>query len=131
MGFTLLNNFTLLDAANLQGRRKTFTSNPDSVFDNDGTYSYTTFDVENSSVQPLSDRNQLLLEEGIREYEAYTVYTTTPLKTVQEATQELADQIYIDGLAGYNWYTVLKARKYSITSGGSQFEATVIKYPNT
>lgn len=131
MGFTLLNDFTLLDAASLQGRRKTFTSDPSSVFDNDGTYSYTTFDVENSSVQPLSDRNQLLLEEGIREYEAYTVYTTTPLKTVQEATQELADQIYIDGLAGYNWYTVLKARKYSITSGGSQFEATVIKYPNT
>ena len=130
MAFTLLNNFTLLDAENLQGRRKTFVKNPSSVFDNDGDYVYAPFTVENSSVQALSDKNQLLLEEGIREYEAYTVYTTTALKSAQEATTELADQIYINGLTGYNWYTVLKAKKHSITSGGSQYEATVIKYPN-
>ena len=80
MAFTLLNSFTLLDSMTLQGRRKTFVQDPNSTFKNKGTYQYTTFNIENASVQPLTDKNQLLLAEGIREYEAYTVFTSTLLK---------------------------------------------------
>ena len=130
MAFTLLNSFALLDSMVLQGQRKTFVQDPNSTFKNKGTYQYTPFSVENASVQPLTDKNQLLLAEGIREYEAYTIFTSTLLKSAEETTVELADQVLINGLFGESWFTVLRSKKYSITSNGSQFEVTVVKYPN-
>lgn len=129
MGFTLLNSFTLLDSMTLSCRRKVFVKDTNSVFDNVGTYSYQTFNAENCSVQPITERSQLLLEEGLREYESYTVYTTTPLTSVKEASEDLADQIYLDGQLGQSWFTVLKVKKHSVTSSGSQFEVVVVKYP--
>ena len=131
MGFTLLNNFTLLDSMSLSCRRKVFVKDTTSVFDNDGTYQYQPFNAENCSVQPLTERSQLLLDEGLREYESYTVYTTTALKSVKEASEDLADQVYINGQHGYSWFTVLKVKKHSVTSNGNQYEVVVVKYPNT
>ena len=63
------------------------------------------------------------------EHEAYFVYTSTPLKSSEEATLELADQIQIDGVYGLDWFTVVRVKKHSITSNGSQYEAIVIKNP--
>ena len=132
MPFTLLNSFTLLDSQVLSGRRKVFvkdtsTTNP---FENKGSYSYQTFTIENCSVQPLTDKNQMLLTEGIREYEAYTIFTTTALRSAQEKSNDLADQVELDGLFGLSWFTVLRSKKYGMTSSGPQYEVTVVKYPN-
>ena len=97
MAFELLNTFKFLDPVILTGRRKVFTASGTSVFSNSGSFSYETFNVENASVQPVAKDTQILQADGIREYEAYFVYTSTPLKSSEEATLELADQIQIDG----------------------------------
>ncbi len=130
MAFTLLNNFQLLDTVVLTGRRKVFVKDVNSPFSNAGVYSYVSFNIENTSVQPISNNNQLLLADGIREYEAYTIYTSTLMKSSEETTTELADQVQLDGIYGLNWFTVVKSKKHSMTSNGSQYEVTVVKYPN-
>ena len=130
MAFTLLNTFTLLESASLTGRRKVFVKDVNSPFENSGTYQYTSFTITNSSVQPLSNNTQQLLPEGIREYEAYTIYTATPMKSSEEATTELADQVQLNGLQGLDWFTVIKSRKHSMTSSGNQYEVIVVRYPN-
>ena len=129
MTFELLNTFKFLDPVILTGRRKVFTASGTSVFSNSGSFSYETFNVENVSVQPVAKDTQILQADGIREYEAYFVYTSTPLKSSEEATLELADQIQIDGVYGLDWFTVVRVKKHSITSNGSQYEAIVIKNP--
>ena len=130
MAFTLLNNFQLLDTAVLTGRRKVFVKDVNSPFSNSGVYNYVSFNIENASAQPISNNNQLLLADGIREYEAYTIYTSTLMKSSEETTTELADQVQLDGIYGLNWFTVVKSKKHSMTSNGSQYEVTVVKYPN-
>lgn len=130
MAFTLLNNFQLLESGVLTGRRKVFVKDVSSPFSNAGSFSYQTFSIENASVQPISNNNQLLLADGIREYEAYTIYTSTLMKSSEETTTELADQVQLDGVYGLNWFTVVKSKKHSMTSSGSQYEITVVKYPN-
>ena len=131
MAFTLLNNFQLLESQTLTGQRKVFVAGTTSVFSNSGSYEYESFDVENASIQPVSKDSQILQTDGFREYEAYTVYTSTPLKSSEEQTTDLADQIQIDGVYGLEWFTVIRVKKHSITSSGSQYEALVIKYPKT
>ena len=130
MAFTLLNNFQLLDTVVLTGRRKVFVKDVNSPFSNAGVYSYVSFNIENASAQPISTNNQLLLADGIREYEAYTIYTSTLMKSSEETTTELADQVQLNGIYGLNWFTVVKSKKHSMTSNGSQYEVTVVKYPN-
>ena len=134
MAFTLLNNFQLLDTVVLTGRRKVFVKDVNSPFSNAGVYSYVSFNIENASAQPISNNNnnsnQLLLADGIREYEAYTIYTSTLMKSSEETTTELADQVQLNGIYGLNWFTVVKSKKHSMTSNGSQYEVTVVKYPN-
>ena len=129
MAFELLNTFKFLDPVILTGRRKVFTASGTSVFSNSGSFSYEIFNVENASVQPVAKDTQILQADGIREYEEYFVYTSTPLKSSEEATLELADQIQIDGVYGLGWFTVVRVKKHSITSNGSQYEAIVIKNP--
>ena len=90
MAFELLNTFKFLDPVILTGRRKVFTASGTSVFSNSGSFSYETFNVENASVQPIAKDTQILQADGIREYEAYFVYTSTPLKSSEEATLELS-----------------------------------------
>jgi len=130
MAFKLLNDFKLLDPVTLIGRRKTFVQDTGSVFSNAGTYAYESFTLENVSVQPASKDTQILQADGIREYEAYNVFTSTPLKSSEEETTDLADQVQIDGVYGLNWFTDVRVKKYTITSNGSQYQALVIKYPN-
>ena len=135
MAFTLLNNFQLLDTVVLTGRRKVFVKDVNSPFSNAGVYSYVSFNIENASAQPINNNNnnnsnQLLLADGIREYEAYTIYTSTLMKSSEETTTELADQVQLNGIYGLNWFTVVKSKKHSMTSNGSQYEVTVVKYPN-
>ncbi len=50
-----------------------------------------------SSVQPLSGKEKLILPEGIREKEAYKLYTSFALKTVDEVAKTKADRITIFG----------------------------------
>ena len=130
MAFTLLNNFQLLESGVLTGRRKVFVKDLSSPFSNAGSFNYQTFSIENASVQPISNNNQLLLADGIREYEAYTIYTSSLMKSSEETTTELADQVQLNGIYGLNWFTVVKSKKHSMTSNGSQYEVTVVKYPN-
>ena len=130
MSFILWNSFSLLDKQSITARTKVFVKDPLSNFENVGTYQYTTFTVENASVQPTTDKNLLLLGEGIRDYESYTIYTTSVLKPSEETTNDLADQVQLDGLFGVGWFTVVKSKKYGVTSSGPQYEVIVVKYPN-
>ena len=52
------------------------------------------------------------------------------MKSSEEATTELADQVQLDGLQGLDWFTVIKSRKHSMTSSGNQYEVIVVRYPN-
>ena len=40
------------------------------------------------------------------------------------------NKVQLNGIYGLNWFTVVKSKKHSMTSNGSQYEVTVVKYPN-
>lgn len=57
----------------------------------------TSFDID-GSVQPASPNELLSLSEGERQRETLKVYTDTLLRTANEATGEIADEIDIAGV---------------------------------
>ena len=101
-----------LPRRDLQGRRSTVVldarNNP---IDN----SLVSFDVENCTIQPSSGDELKTLEEGFRDAEAFTIFTSSVLRTAQRGTSQKADEIYLDApftaIAG--WFTVVKSKPWA------------------
>lgn len=136
VGYKLIGRNKLIPRPTYPGRhreyRKVDTTTP---FENSGTeLVYTSFDVLECVVQPMSGRaardytNQLMLEGG-KEYDSFTVYSTTPLLGLREGTTTLSDQIYLpDSRGEMKWFTVIKSDPYP-SSGVMRFRAFVVAVP--
>lgn len=109
----LLDNFTLLDLTTYQGRRRTYVESSTSVFGNmDNSIQYTTFNIEASSLQPISGKTLQALPEGYRSKAQYSFWTKTEIHGIQQGTDQLPDQILIDGL----WYSIYALKDWTRTS---------------
>ena len=68
------------------------------------------FEALNCTVQPVQGKDLQLLPEGMRDKEAFTVWTETDCDTANEGTTEKPDELQING----DWYKVTKKRAWQI-----------------
>lgn len=134
-GYKLIGKNRLIPRPTYQGRHRNFEATEESVYENVGVeLQYSQFDVEDCVVQPMTGRaardytSQLMIEGG-KQYDAFTVYSSTPLKGPIEGTLTLADQILLPSSTGEMvWFTVIKSDPYP-SSGVSRFRAFVVSVP--
>lgn len=82
----------------------------------------TPFTIENASVQPVSGGVQQTLPQGIRDKIVYKLFTTTPITTVVEGSETLADRVDYEG----ETYLLLGVKRF--TSGVlNHNEAVMVK----
>ena len=112
----------------LVARRVLVTKNPSSIFENEGSESYETFTASNCTVQPASGQDLLVLDEGLRDRETYTIFTDTVLLGVQEGTNRKGDQVEYDGLTGTSWFSVVTSKKHNV-GVIPHFECLIVKEP--
>lgn len=135
-GYRLIGRNRLIPRPTYQGRHRVISkTNPDSPFINVGTSTtYELFDVLECVVQPMTgkaarDYTAQLMQEGGKQYDSFTVYSTTPLRGPEEGSDELADQIQLPNSRGkLTWFTVIKSDVYS-SSGVQRFRAFVVSVP--
>lgn len=135
-GYKLIGKNKLIPRKTFQGRHRQFSkSDPSSPFENkEVEVVYTDFEVLECVVQPIEgkankDLTDQLTSEGGREYDSYTVYSSTPLLGLVEGTSILSDQILLpDSRGGMSWFTVLKTDPYP-TSGVARYRAYVVAVP--
>lgn len=135
-GYKLIGKNRLIPRKTFQGRHRQFSKpGPDSPFENkDIEVVHTSFDVLDCVVQPIAgkaskDLSDQLTSEGGREYDSYTVYSSTPLMGLVEGTSLLSDQILLpDTRGGMSWFTVIKTDPHP-TSGVSRYKAYVVAVP--
>ena len=136
VGYKLIGNNKLIPRLTFQGRRrsyiKTDLTNP---FENQGTeLVYTPFDVEECVVQPMSGRavkdyTAQLMSEGGKEYDAFTVYSTTQMHGLKEGTLQMCDQVFLpDSRGEMAWFTVIKCDPYP-SSGVTRYRSFVVTVP--
>ncbi|WNL63495.1 hypothetical protein [Citrobacter phage Tr1] len=109
----LLNEFTLLDLTTYQARRRTYVQDPDSPIANMGnTILYEDFVIESSSLQPISGKTLQALPDGYRSKAQYSFWTRTEVRSIEEGSDQLPDQILIDG----KWYSIYAHKDWTRTS---------------
>lgn len=109
----LLDNFTLLDLKTYQGRSRVYVQDVDSPIANMGnSISYTEFDIEASSLQPISGKTLQALPQGYRSKAQYSFWTKTEIRSLEQGTDILSDQILIDG----KWYSIYSHQDWTRTS---------------
>lgn len=95
---------------------------------------YEPFEAIECVIQPMRgkaarDQNNQLFEDGEKDYDSYTVYSTTRLLTAKEGTMDLADQLELpDSRGGNTWFTVMKCDAYP-SSGVPRFRHYLIAIP--
>lgn len=130
MQFTYLRDSGKIPRITLQGYHRYVTKVTGGVFENDQEAETSTpFDVLKCTVQPLNGSELMVLEEGLRSKEVYNVFTSTKLTEAIEGTNQLADQVEIDGVNGISLFTVLKVKKWA-NSLIPHYHAVVVKEPN-
>lgn len=135
-GYRLIGRNKLIPRKTFIGRHRTFSQpDPDNPFENQEiTIQYEEFDVLECVVQPLTgkaarDYTSQLTEAGGRQYDSFTVYSSTLLKGPVEGSFLLADQIQLMNSRGeMEWFTVIKSDPYQ-TTGVSRYRAYVISTP--
>ncbi|WP_105492282.1 phage head completion protein [Escherichia coli] len=134
-GYRLIGKNRLIPRKTMKGRHRVYKRVGGSPFENEGLeLTFEEFDVLECVVQPLTGRaakdySSQINPEGDRQYEAYTVYSSTPLMNPHEGTYELADQIQLPDIHGHlRWFTLLKCDKYT-TSGVSRYRSYVVEEP--
>ena len=135
-GYRLIGRNKLIPRKTFIGRHRTFSQpDPDNPFENQEiAIQYEEFDVLECVVQPLTGRaakdySSQINPEGDRQYEAFTVYSSTKLYSPDEGTYAMADQIQLPDIRGdLKWFTVLKCDAY-VTSGGGRYRFFVVEEP--
>lgn len=135
-GYRLMGRNQLIPWSTQQGRHREYQKvDNDNPFENGGVnVVYTPFDAIECVVQPMRgkaarDQNNQLVQEGEKDYDSYTVYTSTLLLRAEEATNNLADQLLLKNTRGEMvWFTVMKTDIFS-TSGIDRFRCYLIAVP--
>lgn len=135
-GYRLIGRNKLIPRPTFTGRHREYTKiDQDNPFENQGgVIVYEDFDVLDCVVQPLTgkaarDYTTQLMQEGGRQYDSFTVYSSVMLRGPVEGTNELADQILLMNSRGETvWFTVIKSDAYQ-TTGVSRFRAYVVSVP--
>lgn len=135
-GYKLIGKNKLIPRPTYPGRHRDYVKTDSTTpFENTGVdILYEDFDVLECVVQPLTGRaardyTSQLMQEGGKQYDAYTVYSSVQLKGPVEGTSELADQISLPNSRGeMMWFTVIKSDAYP-SSGVSRFRAFVVSVP--
>lgn len=110
---TLLSQMKLVELKTFPGRHRTFENSTVSVFANAfNNVIYEDFEINETSLQPLDGRTLQALEEGYRARATYQFWTITPIKGLEENTDQLSDQIQIKG----EWYSIYNMKGWEETS---------------
>lgn len=136
VGYKLIGRNRLIPRPTYPGRKRQYVKvDIDDPFENGGlAFEYTLFQVLECSVQPMTgkaarDYTTQLMPEGAKEYDAYTVYSSTRLVGAEEGSTSLADQIQLpDSRGDLTWFTVLKCDSYPST-GVERFRSFVVAVP--
>lgn len=134
--YRLIGRNKLIPRPDFPGRQRHWTKgDPDSPFASAGRkVTYADIIIKECVIQPINgkaakDQTQQLVLEGERQYDAFTVYSTTPLFGASEGSDELSDQILIPNARGVpTWFTVLKSDVH-VSAGVSRFKAYVVAVP--
>jgi len=97
----------LIPRKTLGGRRQTQTVDE---FGIPTTSAPVLFDIENAGVQPVSGHEMNTMPEGYRDRKMYKVFTTTPVFTAVEGSDNLADKI--ETVSGV-WCDVVRVQAWS------------------
>ncbi|EFE8349810.1 hypothetical protein O8H85_002903 [Escherichia coli O157] len=134
-GYKLIGKNRLIPRKTFKGRHRVYNKTVGGPFVNEGLeLEYEEFDVLECVVQPLTGRaakdySSQINPEGDRQYEAFTVYSSTKLYSPDEGTYAMADQIQLPDIRGdLKWFTVLKCDAY-VTSGGGRYRFFVVEEP--
>jgi hypothetical protein len=134
-GYKLIGKNRLIPRKTFKGRHRVYNKTVGGPFANEGLeLEYEEFDVLECVVQPLTGRaakdySSQINPEGDRQYEAFTVYSSTKLYSPDEGTYAMADQIQLPDIRGdLKWFTVLKCDAY-VTSGGGRYRFFVVEEP--
>ena len=101
-----------------------------SVFSNVGLETeYKEFELLQCTVQPIKGQDRQVLPEGIRDAESYKVFSETPVISVEEDTNNIGDQILIDGVTGDAWFTAYTVKKWQVGLI-PHYEIHVVKEPD-
>lgn len=109
----LLENLTLIELQTYSGRHRIFQDSATSVFKNSyNTVGYEDFDIEASSLQPIDGHTLQALEDGYRSKAVYQFWTKTKIVGLEQNSNQLSDQINIDGF----WYSIYNFKDWTRTS---------------
>lgn len=135
-GYRLIGRNKLIPRPTFTGRHREYEKvDQDNPYENQGVQIlYEEFDVLECVVQPLTgkaarDYTSQLMQEGGRQYDSFTVYSSIMLRGPVEGSRELADQILLQNSRGEMvWFTVIKSDPYQ-TTGVARFRAYVVSVP--
>lgn len=120
----LFEQLTLIELKSYIGRRRSYSYSPDSIFKNkSGVVNYEQFEIEDTSLQPIDGHTLQALAEGYRSRAAYQFWTKTPIRGLEQNTEELSDQILING----EWYSVYNFKDWVRTSFLSHYHCVAIR----
>lgn len=108
----LLNQFKLLDLTEYQGRRRVYVKSTGALSNLGNSIEYEDFTIEANSLQPISGWTLQSLPEGYRSKAQYSFWTVTPINPLVQGTDELSDQILIDG----KWYSIYARKDWTRTT---------------
>lgn len=135
-GYRLIGRNRLIPRPNFPGRHREYRKvDLDNPYENQGVeILYEDFEVLECVVQPLTgkaarDYTSQLMQEGGKQYDSFTVYSSNMLRGPVEGSTELADQILLMNSRGEMvWFTVIKSDAYQ-TSGVARFRAYAVSVP--
>lgn len=134
-GYRLIGRNRLIPRPTYAGRHREYQKVGTGPFENtEIEIVYEDFDVIECVVQPLTgkaarDYTSQLMQEGGRQYDSFTVYSSVMLMGPVEGTNDLADQILLPNSRGEMiWFTVIKSDPYP-SSGVARFRAFVVAVP--
>lgn len=95
----------------LQARRRVKTLNPDGYAT---TTTNTSFDLLQCTVQPASGDDLLVVPEGLRDKEAFNIFTQTNANPAVEGTNSPGDQVFLTTryASDEGWFTVVKRKAW-------------------
>lgn len=132
MSYQLIGRNSLLPQVPLTARTRTAVKDINNPFENvNNTITYVERIINECSVQPVGDRamkdmeNQLGMD-GMKNYEAYYLYTSDRLIVSVEGTNVLSDQVKLQSVTGQElWFTALRALNFPYT-GVARYKYLVI-----
>lgn len=121
---TLFRELTLVELETFPGRHRSFQRSTTSIFPNsNNTVLYEDFQIIKTSLQPLDGHTLQALSEGYRERAVYQFWTETPVVGLKEESDELSDQIEIDG----EWYSIYNLKPWKRTTFISHYHCVAIR----